>query len=102
MARFVDLDDSDDDSAYDSPRAYAHRVIAAARAPSQPVQPAHHDSRPEDSDSVHASVASFAAALTCYPYATTHAIHRALGSQDHLGMLTSYTVSPFRFLLISI
>lgn len=76
MARFVDLDDSDDDSSYNSPQAYAHRIIAAARAPSQAAQPEHHDSRPEDSsESVHASRAGFAAALTCYPYATTHAIH---------------------------
>lgn len=75
MARFVDLDDSDDDSSYNSPQAYAHRVIAAARAPGQPAPLEHHDSRAEDSESVHASRASFAAALTCYPYATTHAIH---------------------------
>ena len=75
MARFVDLDDSDDDSAYNSPHAYAHRIIAAARATSQLAPPELPDSSPEDSDSVHASRVSFAAALTCYPYATTHAIH---------------------------
>lgn len=75
MARFVDLDDSDDDSSYNSPQAYAYRIIAAARAPSQPVQPEHHDSKSDDSDSVLASRASFAAVLTCYPYANTHAIH---------------------------
>jgi len=94
MARFVDLEESDEDSSCSPAQAYTRKVIAAARTPSQPAQTENHESRPEVSDNDHASRASFAAALTCYPYADTHATHCILGSQDHLKPLTIYTVLP--------
>ncbi|ETN38122.1 uncharacterized protein HMPREF1541_07746 [Cyphellophora europaea CBS 101466] len=67
MARFVDLEESDEDSSCSPAQAYTRKVIAAARTPSQPAQTENHESRPEVSDNDHASRASFAAALTCYP-----------------------------------
>lgn len=99
MARFVELD-SEDDASHADPRAHARKIIAAARAPTQIVVQARGDSRSEARNE--ATEAGFAAALTCYPYANTRAINRMLGSQDHMEMLTKYTVLRFRYLLISI
>jgi hypothetical protein len=72
MARFVDLDDSDEDAAAgDTSQAYLQRVIAAARLPSAAQQASSLDTHADRSADDHASSASFAAVLACFPYAYT-------------------------------
>lgn len=77
MARFIDLDldDSEDDASHDAPDAYARRIIAAAHTPSQTVQQANDKNQLGESDRNDTRKVSFAAALTCFPYATIHAIY---------------------------
>jgi len=91
MARFVDLEESDEDSSCSPAQAYTRKVIAAARTPSQPAQTENHESRPEVSDNDHASRASFAAALTCYPVALSLSSHLDLNDLHSLS-LTSRSV----------
>ena len=72
MARFIDLDESDDDASHSDPQAYARRIIAATRVPSHPPIEAHENYTTSDSNE--ARNAGFAAALTCYP-CVIHAIN---------------------------
>jgi hypothetical protein len=70
MARFIDLDDSDDDSSHDASQSYSRQLLVAARSNPQTdsAQPA--QVLPMSTgENEHASTTGFAAALACYPYA---------------------------------
>jgi hypothetical protein len=73
MARFVDLDDSEDDDASNVPQIYARRLIAAALSSRE--EPHQQPGALSAGQTEQAGRASFSAALTCYPYATINATH---------------------------
>lgn len=102
MARFVDLDDSDEESSVDTSRAYIHKALAArsSRALAQALfsnEPAEQTS----GDNGHGNEHAIAAALACYPYAYTHDLQKSRSSH-HMELLTNITVLLCRSRLTSI
>ncbi|KPI37263.1 uncharacterized protein AB675_1493 [Cyphellophora attinorum] len=92
MARFVDLDDSDEGaSVCDNSQAYLQRVVEAARLPSAVQQPSSLDKHADRSGTDHASSASFAAVLACFPVALSLAKHLDLNDLHSLS-LTSRSI----------
>ena len=92
MARFVDLDESDEDSSYNPAQQYTLRVLAAARSSKQPVQSDEDQSVWKGSQP--ASKASLAAAVACYPYAYMHATRANRVARPEWIANRLYIVSP--------